>query len=155
MRIGELAKASGLSPDTLRYYEKKRLLQSAHRTDSGQRLYSPEAAERVRIIRSALALGFSVAELQEIFDIRDSGRTPCSRVYELATARLEELDVVLQQWQSIHARLSITLNDWKRDLRKTPKGKRAGLLESFANAYPQSAHELSPLLSPGLRKRNK
>src|SRR3954469_4993453 len=123
MRIGELAKASGLSPDTLRYYEKKRLLQSAHRTESGQRIYSAEAADRVRIIRSALALGFSVAELQEIFAMRDSGRTPCTRVYELASVRVKELEVVLKQWQSIHKRLSITLAGWKDDLQHTPKGR--------------------------------
>ena len=155
MRIGELAKTSGVSPDTIRFYEKKRLLKSVMRTESGQRIYSADAAHRIRIIRSALALGFSVAELQEIFSMRDSGQAPCNRVYELATARLDELEAVLKQWQSIHTRLATTLADWKRDLKKTPKGKRAGLLESFANAYPASAHELSPLLSPGLRRRQK
>ena len=63
---GELARLTGISADTLRFYERRGLLPSAPRAASGYRLFPPEALSRVKLIRGALSIGFSVAELTAI-----------------------------------------------------------------------------------------
>ena len=66
LRIGEVAARTGVSIDTLRYYEKRQLLPRAPRTAGGFRLFSPEAVERIRFIKQAQALGFSLDEVSEL-----------------------------------------------------------------------------------------
>jgi len=77
MHSGELARLAGVSSDTLRYYERQRLLPDVPRSASGYRLFPPEALARVRLIRGALSIGFSVRELAAIFGERDRGGVPC------------------------------------------------------------------------------
>lgn len=60
LRIGEIALRSGVSIDTVRYYERRRLLPVAPRTEGGFRLFTPETVERVQFIKQAQELGFSV-----------------------------------------------------------------------------------------------
>lgn len=74
-RIGELAKATKVSPDTLRHYERKGVLHS-RRAGNGYRDYSEDAIERVRMIRQALAVGFTLDEMNAIFKIFDQGGAP-------------------------------------------------------------------------------
>src|SRR5947207_15027156 len=82
LRSGELARRAGVSPDTLRHYERKGLLAPC-RTPSGYREYSAEAVDRVRLIRRALSIGFSLDELAPILAARDRGRAPCRAVRAL------------------------------------------------------------------------
>jgi DNA-binding transcriptional MerR regulator len=63
LRIGELAAECGVSIDTIRYYEKRRLLPHTGRSSGGFRLYSPEAVERLRFIKQAQETGFSLEEI--------------------------------------------------------------------------------------------
>ena len=66
LRIGEVALRSGVSIDTVRYYERRRLLPAARRTQGGFRLFTPETVERVQFIKQAQELGFSLDEIGEI-----------------------------------------------------------------------------------------
>jgi DNA-binding transcriptional MerR regulator len=84
LRSGALAKATGLSPDTIRHYERVGVLPRASRTDSGYRLYPASALERVRVVQRALRIGFTLAELAEVLKARDAGGAPCRRVYQVA-----------------------------------------------------------------------
>jgi len=74
-----LAKLVGISTDTLRLYERKGLLRSPMRTDNGYRCYSPDCIVRLRLIRAALSIGFTLDELAKILKIRDAGGAPCTR----------------------------------------------------------------------------
>jgi len=65
LRSGDLAKAAGVSPDTIRHYEKIGVLRQATRTESGYRLYPASAVERVLVVQRALRIGFTLAELAE------------------------------------------------------------------------------------------
>lgn len=67
LHSAELARLAGVSTDTLRYYERLRLLPAAPRSASGYRQFPQQALARVRLIRGALAIGFSVRELAGIF----------------------------------------------------------------------------------------
>lgn len=69
-RVGELAKAAGISTDTLRHYERKGVLPRPRRSRNGYREYPKEALERVGMIRQALAVGFTLDELSAVFKIR-------------------------------------------------------------------------------------
>src|SRR2546428_3211574 len=66
MRIGELARLSGVRPATLRYYEGRGLLSRPARTDGGYRSYTPESAAQLRLIRWAKGLGFALREIREM-----------------------------------------------------------------------------------------
>jgi DNA-binding transcriptional MerR regulator len=83
---------AGVSTDTLRHYERMRVLPLPQRTATGYRQYPPEAADRVRLVRRAMALGFSLEELSKVLTVRDRGGAPCRQVQALALQKLAKLD---------------------------------------------------------------
>jgi DNA-binding transcriptional MerR regulator len=113
----------------------------------------PQKSSRVRVIRSALAVGFSVGELTKILGARDRGLAPCQQVRQLAGNKLKGLEERIQELQHLRRALLTTLAGWDRQLAKTPSGTKAGLLYSLANAHPGAASQLSPLLAPALRRK--
>ena len=157
LNSGELARLTGVSSDTLRYYERRRLLPSVPRSASGYRLFPPQTLHRVQLIRAALSIGFSVRELCEIFRERDSGAAPCRRVRNLAAEKLVALEARLRELQSCRRELRKALADWDRLLVKTPHGKQARLLEAFAATHPKNSTRRSPLgaLTRGKSKKGK
>jgi DNA-binding transcriptional MerR regulator len=76
LRSGELARLTGLSPDTIRHYESVGVLPAPHRTAAGYRVYAHDAVDRVLLVQRALQLGFTLAELSEILRVRDTGGRP-------------------------------------------------------------------------------
>ena len=144
LNSGELARLTGVSPDTLRYYERRRLLPTAPRSAGGYRLFPPETLHRVQLIRAALSIGFSVRELCEIFRERDSGAAPCRRVRNLAANKLREMESRIRELRSSRRELRKALVEWDRLLAKTPRGKQARLLEAFAATHPKSSTRKYP-----------
>jgi len=139
MQSSELARLAGISADTVRYYERNRLLPAAQRSSSGYRLFPPEALMRVQMIRGALSVGFSVRELGEIFAVRDRDGAPCHQVRKLGTEKLAVLESSLRELQTKRRELKRTLAKWDELLKHTPHGNRAGLLEVFARSKEKSA----------------
>lgn len=92
IRIGELAARAGVSVDTVRYYERQRLLPRAARTEGNFRLFPEETVERIRFIKGAQTLGFSLTEISDLLSPKDRGAEECSQMYALLRARLDELD---------------------------------------------------------------
>lgn len=129
---GELASLSNVSADTIRHYEKLRLLAKPLRTRGGYRLYPAEAQVRVQTIRCALKAGFSLSELAEIFKERDSGGAPCRRVASRASQKIEALEAQIVELTELCDWLKTMLRDWQQTLAQTPPGRPAGLLESIA-----------------------
>src|SRR4051812_33663918 len=80
LRIGEVAQRAGISPDTLRYYERLGLLPNVRRTASGYREYSTCAVERVRFIRNSLRFGFALHEVAGFLRASQAGHAPCKQV---------------------------------------------------------------------------
>jgi DNA-binding transcriptional MerR regulator len=133
LRAGEMAQACGVSTDTLRHYERVGVLARPGRTPAGYRLYPVEAVARVRMVRRALALGFSLAELARIFRVRERGGAPCREVREMATGKLQEIERQLEELRELRDYWRALLVDWDRRLDSTPKGARAGLLEAIGD----------------------
>lgn len=80
MRIGEMATLAGVPTATVRYYERRGLITQATRTASGYREYGPEAARRLRFIKHAQELGFSLDEVQQMLELRLEDSSSCARV---------------------------------------------------------------------------
>jgi DNA-binding transcriptional MerR regulator len=131
LRAGKLAKAAGVSTDTLRHYERKGVLQRPRRAPNGYRQYPHEALERVLLVRRALSVGFTLDELARVLSARDRGAAPCKEVRALAAAKLVEVEERLAQLSELRDELSATLKEWDGRLAQTPDGARAGLLESL------------------------
>lgn len=157
LNSGELARLARVSSDTLRYYERRRLLPSVPRSAGGYRLFPPETLHRVQLIQAALSIGFSVRELCDIFRERESGGAPCRRVRELAAEKLDAVEARLRELLSCRRELRKALGEWDQLLGKTPRGKQAGLLEAFAATHPKSGTRGSPLgvLARGKQKKEK
>jgi MerR family copper efflux transcriptional regulator len=88
--IGQLAKRAGVAIDTVRYYERNRLLEPAGRLESGYRRYGDVELKRLRFIRRAKALGFSLAEIRELLALSE-GRS-VAKVKRAAEARLADVE---------------------------------------------------------------
>ncbi len=153
LRSGELAALAGVSRDTLRYYERHGLLPAAQRSANGYRHYPPQALARVRLVRAALGIGFTVEELREIFSARDRGQAPCHRVHALAVEKALALKLQIAELQRLHRSLQAAIRTWIRTLKSTAPGERAGLLEIFVAHHPESVRAISPLVSPGLKRK--
>ena len=127
----ELSDATGVSTDTLRHYERLKLLSGVRRSHSGYRRYPNAAVERVLLIQRALVVGFSLADLQRVLMDRDRGGAPCLGVRALVADRLEELNRRIDELAALRRDLRALLADWDVRLAGTPPGKRAHLLETL------------------------
>jgi len=158
LNSGELAKLAGVSTDTLRHYERKGVLGKPRRGSNGYRQYPATALERVRLVRRALAVGFTLDELAGILRVRDGGGAPCHEVRALAAAKLAQVESQLSDLITLRDELRTTLQDWDRRLKRKSSGARAHLLESLAahesNGTNSSRHFPSPL-RPKTRKEKK
>ncbi len=123
------AAATGVSPDTLRHYERLGLLPRVARTTAGYRRYDAAVIARVHLIQRAIVVGFSLKELASLLKRRDAGDPPCRSVRALVAARLETLEQRLQQLEAIRNGMRTLLDDWDARLSVTPAGQRARLLD--------------------------
>ena len=98
-RIGQVAAKAGVSPDTLRYYERMGLLSSIPRTDGGYRVYSEKTIERIQFIRNALRFGFGLKEVRTFMRASESGRAPCREVRSAAGEILTRVDRQIKELQ--------------------------------------------------------
>lgn len=155
-RSGELARLAGVSPDTLRHYERKRLLERPRRSANGYREYPASALDRVRLVRRALAVGFTLDELARILSVRDRGGAPCQQVRALAGEKLAEVEARLGELTTLRDELQVLLKNWDDLLKNNPPNERAGLLESLARSPSVSRLRSAPLAQmPGNRKKSK
>ena len=106
MKIGQIAKASGVRIDTLRYYEKEGLIRPASRTEAGYREYDDGAIQQMQFILKAKALGFSLQEIRELLSLRiDREHHPCSEVKDLAQSKLASIEEKIEELQRMHRAL--------------------------------------------------
>ena len=114
LKIGELARRAGVTAKAIRFYERKRILPPAKRAANGYRLYGEDAAEMLRFIKQATGLGLTLAEIKDIFVIRQGGRPPCTHVHQLLRDKAEELDRKLKDLVDVRARIRRSLSAWAR-----------------------------------------
>jgi MerR family transcriptional regulator, copper efflux regulator len=94
--VGSLAKEVGVKIDTIRYYERRGLLPKPSRTDSGYRTFTQASVERLRFIRQAQALGFTLAEINQLLTLRINPGTTCRDVRKRAEAKIADIEQKIQ-----------------------------------------------------------
>ena len=105
MLIGELADAVGVTPQTIRFYERKGLLPHAPRSANGYRTYDDSTKTRLRFITVAQTAGLTLAEIRSIIDLRDHGTVPCAHVAELIDTKLSGVRAWIMQLTALQAEL--------------------------------------------------
>ena len=130
LRIGEVAEQSGVSIDTIRYYERKHLLPKAPRTAGGYRVFTQESIGRVLFIKQAQELGFSLEEIGDLLT-----NTDCGRVRDLLNAKLSELDARMKSMQSFREKLSQYLIECEAELKKHPRSRDCPALAEIAHLH--------------------
>ena len=147
LKIGEVAKRSGVGIEALRFYERGGLLDTPSRTYSGYRVYGEEVLERLEFIKRAQALGFSLDEIRRIVDDARKGESPCDEVREIVQRRMTELDERLRELHRYRKELRQTLEEWDK-VGRAP-GHICGLIEGSHVGH--SAHDKSEGLKKGKR----
>lgn len=107
-RIGEIAQQTGVSVETLRFYEKRRLLSAPPRTEGGFRLYSADVVQQVRFIKQAQSLGLTLDDVQQLFvgNQRRPPVAPCRRVQDLLTRRIQDIDARIKELREFRRTLN-------------------------------------------------
>ncbi len=111
MRISELSKRTGLSPHTLRFYEKQGLVSHNSRSEGGYREYDESDLRRVEFVRTARNVGFSLEDIAMLLSIRvDKDSHSCEQVAEITRRKLNEVNDRLRELESMKNTLGILLD---------------------------------------------
>lgn len=104
--IGEAAKSVGVGVETIRFYERKGLIEQPPKPpEGGYRSYPIETVRQIRFVRQAQKIGFSLREIEELLSLRADPSADCSDVRERAAMKLEEVDRKMEQLGRIRAAL--------------------------------------------------
>jgi MerR family mercuric resistance operon transcriptional regulator/MerR family gold-responsive transcriptional activator of gol and ges genes len=137
MTIGRLAKEVGVNIETIRYYERRKLLMPTARKPSGYRLYGEDAARRLRFIKNAQALGFTLTEIEGLLDLRADSAAECSDVQQRAQAKLAKVEAKRRDIEAMAGAL--------RDLIRVCKTKqptaRCPILKCLENGTRRSTND--------------
>jgi len=106
LTIGKLAKQAHVNRETVRYYERRRLLPRASRSIAGYRVFSDDALRRLRFIRHAKVLGFSLNEIGELLALRVNSLDMCERVRERTELKIADIEAKIHALQHMRDALS-------------------------------------------------
>jgi len=127
--IGQLAKAVGVNIQTVRYYERLRLLGPSARRPSGYRIYGEHEERRLRFIKNAQALGFTLQEIAELLSLRVNSTARCGDVQRRAQAKLAQVTAKMRDLRA----LALVLQDLIRTCRAGQPTEQCPILTSLEN----------------------
>lgn len=133
MKSGELAKAAGVSKDTVRYYVEKGLLIPSRDPHNGYQVFNPAMLQRLRFIKDAQGLGFKLEEVQQIFADAERDESPCPRVRAIMEQRLAETREHIRELTQLCQQMESAMAAWRQLPDQTPTGHSiCQLIESQA-----------------------
>jgi MerR family copper efflux transcriptional regulator len=118
MQIGVVAKKVGLSVDAIRFYERNALLPPAPRTGGGFRRYGGSEVDTLVFIRRVQGLGFTLAEVRELLELRHSRTQPCAPVRRRLEQKVASVHLKLADLQKLEHELRLALHRCKKEMRK-------------------------------------
>jgi DNA-binding transcriptional MerR regulator len=135
-RIGQVARETGLSIDTIRFYEKQGLLKHSGRTEGGFRVFGPDQIKALKFVRKAQELGFSLGEIRELLILQADDVPACSHVKELLGHKLAGVQQKIQELRTLEHGLKIALRKCERDLETVGprRERRCPVLEEISRA---------------------
>ena len=105
LSVGQLAKAANVNTETVRYYERRGLLPEPKRRDSGYRDYAPEDVLRLKFIKRAQELGFTLKEIAELLALRVDSKTTCDKVKKQAETKISDIEAKILSLKKMKAAL--------------------------------------------------
>ena len=117
-----LAKKSDVSLYTVRHYTRIGLLKPVRNSQNNYKIYQPSDAVRVRFIKAAGNLGFSLAEIADVLDEAKHGNSPCPMVREIIVKRIEENRRKIKEMQLLQRKMENALQDWSKMKNSMPDG---------------------------------
>ena len=145
LQIGQLADRVGVNPRTIRYYERIGLLPEPARTDAGYRLYSAADEGRLRFIKSAQRLGFTLGEVKETLAYRERGERACPYVAGVIDERLTQVDERLQELSAFKQELSDLRDRMQADGAQEGEAPFCHYIEAAPATVLQDLREPTPL----------
>ncbi len=145
-KAGDVATIVGIGVQTLHYYERIGLLPKPQRSSANYRLYSPEVVRRVQFIRKAQILGFTLAEIRQILELKLRGHPPCRRVIELGEKHLQKVDARLARLRDYRGAVAKSLVSWREQ--DSPKRRCGGEFCDLIEQLPDPAIFLTKPFDP-------
>lgn len=130
MTRGELARHGQVNPETIRYYERSGLLPEPERTESNYRMFDPAAVQRIRFIKRAQAVGFSLDEIRALLDLKFGTDATCGDVRGMVDTKISDIDAKIAALQAMRDELTVLFDDCPGGDRPT---EECPILESFAH----------------------
>lgn len=129
---GELAKRCGVSFEAVRYYEERGLIPTPERTAANYRIYGEETVKRIRFIKRAQQLGFSLNEIRELLSLQAQPGACCADVRERALAKMEDIEAKIRTLRAMRRALARLVKecDGEGELTECP------ILESLSGEVP-------------------
>jgi len=118
--IGKVAKLSGVGVETIRFYEREGLLNKPKRKESGYRLFETEVVGRIKFIKRAKQLGFSLREIRELLSLRVDSRVSATEVKKRVDSKIEQIDRRIYDLKKVRNALA----QLSRSVRKTSISER-------------------------------
>lgn len=131
LKIGDLAKQTGVAVGALRYYESLGLIES-ERGDNGYRYYAPGVVQQVQFVKKAQSLGFSLDEVKDILQVHHQGDVPCEFVQGLLQEKIQQLEVQIAQMQTFKAELEQYRDRWAKAAPPPQSGNICPLIETVS-----------------------
>lgn len=134
MRVQELAQRAGVTGHAVRYYDRLGLLKPVRDPENHYRRFDEAAVRRLRFIRRAQGLGFSLSEVKNILAMSQDGESPCPMVREIVRHRIAENAARIRELQQFQARLERAAERWERLPDRMPDGHAVcHLIEAFGD----------------------
>jgi DNA-binding transcriptional MerR regulator len=123
LQIGDVVSETGLSADTIRFYERERLLPRATRSSGGFRLFSPSDVTDLQFIRSAQELGFSLGEIRDLLTLRNTEHPDCARVEKMLEGKIASVRTKIAALCKLERELKRTMIRCQANLRRIKDGE--------------------------------
>ncbi len=132
LTVSELSKTAQATPDAIRHYVRIGLLTPSRNPDNGYRLFNDDDIKKVKFIRQAKGLGFTLREIETIFDHTNTGQSPCPAVRDMIRQRINENRNRLAELNRLQQRMDSALEKWKTMPDGEPDGEAiCHLIESI------------------------
>jgi DNA-binding transcriptional MerR regulator len=129
LTIGKIASLAKVSPDTLRYYERERLIEPAAKSGAGYRLYERDALRRIRFIKQAQQCGFTLTEIRSLLALRGNNASCCRDVRRVALEKKLQLEAKVKAMKVMSKALTHLINECSADGKSLDECPILGALE--------------------------
>lgn len=127
MRIGELAKLTGCSVQSIRFYEKEHLLSTPPRSEGNYRIYDHKNLQQLTFIKHCRNLDITLAEIKQLLDLKKFPETPCENVNYLIDGRIKQINLRITELEKLKG----SLTDLRSKCRDNQAVKNCGILQDL------------------------